>query len=68
MEKIVDIQDVLSVKDISRILGIGINQARALVYRSDFPSIQIGKKKRIVPKNVFYDWLNTKAIGKKYIV
>ncbi len=60
--------DVLSVKDISRILQIGINQARALVYRKDFPSIQVGKKKRIIPREAFYKWLNEDGIGRAYIV
>ncbi|WP_052301791.1 helix-turn-helix domain-containing protein [Butyrivibrio proteoclasticus] len=68
MDKIVVFQDVLSIKDISNILGIGINQARALVNRSDFPSIQIGKKKRIVPKEAFMQWLNHGALGKRYVV
>ena len=60
--------DVLSVKDVSKILNIGINQARALVYRKDFPCIQIGKKKRVIPRETFYKWLTEGGIGKKYIV
>ena len=68
MAEIIEFPQVLSVKDISTILGIGINQARALVNRKDFPAIQIGKKKRIVPREAFMEWLNHDGLGKRYVV
>ncbi len=40
--------ELLTVKDISNDLHIGINQAYELFRQNDFPKITIGKKKRIV--------------------
>ena len=38
----------LTVKDVSKDLHIGINQAYELFKQNDFPTITIGKKKRII--------------------
>ena len=34
----------LSVKQVSEVLGIGINQAYDLVHRADFPALKIGNR------------------------
>lgn len=40
--------ELLTVKDVSNDLHIGINQAYELFKQKDFPVITIGKKKRII--------------------
>lgn len=40
--------ELLTVKDVSNDLHIGINQAYELFKQNNFPTITIGKKKRIV--------------------
>lgn len=40
--------ELLTVKDVSKDLHIGINQAYELFKQNDFPTITIGKKKRII--------------------
>lgn len=46
----------LTVSDISRILGIGKNNAYDLCHSESFPSIQIGKR-LVIPKPAFIEWL-----------
>lgn len=48
---------VLTVKDVSEILGIGLVQAYKLVKRSDFPTKRIGRR-IIIPRDRFIAWLN----------
>ena len=38
---------MLSVEQVSKDLHIGLNQARDLFEQEDFPSVQIGKRKKI---------------------
>ncbi len=40
-------EEYLAPKDVQRILNIGRNQAYALISRSDFPKIRIGRTIRI---------------------
>lgn len=61
-------QQILTIRDVSQILHIGINQARSLVHRKDFPKIVIGKKKCIIPQAAFNEWLTHGGIGKQYFV
>lgn len=56
--------NILTIKDVSKRLNIGINQARALVQRKDFPKIQIGKK-CLIPEEEFEEWIH-KSIYKTY--
>ena len=56
MEKI----QMISVKEISEVLGIGLNQAYDLVKRDDFPSFKVGQK-YLVPANKFMDWLDAQC-------
>lgn len=55
--------NILRAKDIHERLGIGINQARMLIKRKDFPSIKIGKR-YIVPEEEFEEWIH-KNVYKK---
>lgn len=63
--KITSIEELplsLTVSDISRILGIGKQNAYDLCHSNNFPSVQIGKR-IIVPKPAFVEWLKN---PKKY--
>jgi len=57
---------VYTVEDIKNLLGIGKNQAYALVNSGKFHVCHIGKK-IIVPKEVFDDWLLGKSQNDKKI-
>ncbi len=48
---------MLTVKEVSEALGIGINQAYDLVKQDDFPSMKINQK-FLIPKEDFYEWIN----------
>lgn len=48
---------ILTVKDISKILGIGISKAYKLVKTEGFPKIRLGRQIRI-PSEAFYKWMN----------
>lgn len=47
---------MMSVKDVSEVLGIGINQAYALVRKDDFPKIRINKQ-YLIPQAKFSQWI-----------
>jgi excisionase family DNA binding protein len=53
-----DLPITLTVKDIADILGISRNNAYALSNSKDFPSIRIGKKRIVIPKSAFVEWMN----------
>ena len=52
---------MLTVKEVSEALGIGINQTYALVHENKIPSMKIGQQ-YLIPKDSFYEWIerNTK--------
>lgn len=52
---------VLSVKEVSQALNIGINQAYALVKSDGFPKIKMGSVYRI-PKNEFEQWVKDNTV------
>jgi excisionase family DNA binding protein len=47
---------VLTVTDIMEILGIGKRIAYELMDRTDFPTVRIGKLKR-VNRDMFFEWI-----------
>lgn len=53
---------VLSVQDVSKDLHIGINQAYDLFKQSDFPTINIGKRK-VVTLASYLSWKMSKKGG-----
>lgn len=53
----------LTVKELSQTLGIGINQAYALVRQDNFPKIMVGSK-YLIPKNEFEKWIEDNTHGK----
>ena len=50
-------KDVLTVKDVQKILNIGVNSAYNLIHSKGFPVIKIGSTYRI-PRDAFYAWLS----------
>lgn len=52
----------LNVKDIKKIMGIGINQAYELTRRKDFPVIKVGSRK-VIPRDIFFQWLESTALN-----
>lgn len=54
---------MLSVKEVSKILGIGINQTYELVKKEGFPSFRVGQK-FLVPKEKFEEWINEQCTRK----
>lgn len=53
---------LLSAKDISKDLHIGINQAYGLLKQQDFPTINIGKRKTVTIA-AYLLWKMTKKVG-----
>jgi len=48
---------VYTVREIAKILGIGINSAYDLIHQNKVPYIKLGRKIRI-PKRAFEAWLS----------
>ena len=48
--------EIITVKDVQKILGCGINRAYDIVKQKDFPKIKIGSR-YYIPKNEFETWL-----------
>ena len=48
--------EILTVKDIKKSLGCGINRAYTIVNQNDFPKIKIGKR-YYIPSNEYEKWL-----------
>ncbi|CAI8818173.1 hypothetical protein EMIT07CA2_210070 [Brevibacillus sp. IT-7CA2] len=53
-------KDILTPKDIQKILGISLNHAYGLVHSGQFQVIKIGQRYRIL-KSVFVEWLKGKS-------
>jgi hypothetical protein len=47
-----------SVREMAKLLGIGMNSAYALTHREDFPAIWISPRKCIIPADGLREWLN----------
>lgn len=59
-------QRLLTAKDISAIIGCGINRAYQLMHMSTFPTIKIGSRMYVKPER-FDEWLN-RYTGRCYTV
>ena len=49
---------ILQAKHIQAILGISKGAAYQLMNRQDFPTIFLGNKRMVVPRDAFQAWLN----------
>lgn len=55
--------EILTVKDVQKILKIGTNAAYNLIHSKAFPVIKIGQTYRI-PAASFYAWLENPGVAK----
>lgn len=55
-----DLPLMLTVPDVSNVLGIGLAHAYEIVRRRDFPTITLGSR-IIVPRDKFMEWINAQA-------
>lgn len=51
-------EEMITVKELSKILGLGINQTYSLVKREDFPKIKINRH-YIIPRNKLIQWIDS---------
>lgn len=58
-----DLPLMLTVPDVSNVLGIGLANAYGIVRRPDFPSITLGSR-IIIPRDKFIEWVNKLAAEK----
>lgn len=52
---------MLTVRDVSRILGISKSSAYSMVRMPDFPACRIGPKRILIPRDKFFAWIDRKA-------
>lgn len=59
-----DLPLLLSVKQLSALLGVSHSGAYELIHQEDFPSLRIGKR-IVIPKEELQKWINlhTKGVG-----
>ena len=57
---------MLTVEDVSHVLGIGLAHAYEVVHRRDFPTITLGSR-IIVPRDKFMEWIDEQAAKKSEI-
>ena len=50
--------EMMTVKEVSKLLGLGINQTYSLVKKDDFPKIKINRQ-YIIPKDKYVEWINS---------
>ena len=56
---------VLTVNDLTKILGLSLASCYALTRSKGFPAFKVGKKV-LIPTEAFDRWLNTTALGQSY--
>ena len=54
---------MLTVEDVSHVLGIGLAHAYEVAHRRDFPTITLGSR-IIVPRDKFMEWIDEQATKK----
>ena len=58
---------MLTVEDVSHVLGIGLAHAYEVAHRRDFPTITLGSR-IIVPRDKFMEWIDEQATKKSEIL
>ena len=59
-------QKMLNVKEVSNLLGLGINQTRKLVNSDCFPKIKIGRR-ILIPENEYEEWVKKYCYSRKQL-
>lgn len=54
---------VISVREMAKYLGIGVNVAYELVRRPDFPALRLGEKRIVIPIDLLNEWVKNN-VGK----
>ena len=54
---------MLTVEDVSHVLGIGLAHAYEVAHRRDFPTITLGSR-IIVPRDKFMEWIDGRIRGR----
>lgn len=54
---------VISVREMAKYLGIGVNVAYELVRRRDFPALRLGEKRIVIPIDLLNEWVKNN-VGK----
>lgn len=62
-----ELQLMLTVEDVSHVLGIGLAYAYEVAHRRDFPTITLGRR-IIVPRDKFMEWIDEQAVKKSEIL
>lgn len=58
---------MLTVQDVSNVLGIGLAHAYEIAHRKDFPTLTLGSR-IIVPHDKFMAWIDEQAAKKSEIL
>ena len=58
-----DLPICLSVEAVAKILNVNKTTVYTLVRRKDFPSIQVSRRRIIIPKDALQEWLCNTAKG-----
>ena len=58
---------MLTVEDVSHVLGIGLAHAYEVAHRRDFPTITLGSR-IIIPRDKFMEWIDEQAAKKSEIL
>ena len=56
--RLMDYPDILRAEDIAQILRISRQSAYELLNSHDFPTLRVGKKRMMVPKDKFIVWID----------
>jgi len=48
---------VLNANDLSKALGVSIETGYQLIHSKGFPTVRIGERRYIVPKDAFIEWM-----------
>jgi excisionase family DNA binding protein len=53
-----DLPVCLNVSDVAQILRVSRKVAYKIIHQKDFPSIRVGEKRIVIPRDKFIEWMN----------
>ncbi len=56
-----DLPECLNVPDVAKFLGVSRSVAYKLVRQPGFPSIRVGEKRIVIPRDKFKEWIDEQA-------
>lgn len=66
MEKFKSLDELplaLNANDLAKALGVSIETAYQLIHSKGFPTVKIGERRYIVPKDAFIEWMKNNTGG-----